>query len=65
MYITEDIIQPYVRGLFTMPLLMALRRDELKELSVQHYEVTLDHLNKLAYLFGFDSESAMRAIVNA
>lgn len=65
MYITEDIIQPYVRGLFTMPLLMALRRDELKELSAQHYDLTLDRLRKLAYLFGFDSEYAMHAIVNA
>lgn len=65
MYITEDIIQPYVRGLFTMPLLMALQGDKLKELSPQHYDVTFDRLRKLAYLFGFDSEYAMRAIVNA
>jgi hypothetical protein len=65
MYITEDIIQPYVRGLFTMPLLMALRRDELRELSAQQHDATLDSLRKLAYLFGFDPEFAIHAIVDA
>lgn len=65
MYITEDIVQPYVRGLFTMPLLMGLRPDELKELSLSAYEVTLDQLKKFAYLMGFDPEYAMRAIANA
>jgi hypothetical protein len=61
MYVTEDIIQPYVRGLFTMPLLMALRRDEFKELNARRFAVILDHLRRLAHLIGFDPEYAMRA----
>jgi hypothetical protein len=64
MYITGDIIQPYVRGLFTMPLLMALQRDELKRLDARQYDVMLDQLKSLAYLIGFDAENTMRAIVN-
>jgi hypothetical protein len=65
MYITEEIIQPYIRGLFTMPLLMALRQDELKEISSLRYNVALDRLGTLAYLIKFDPEYAMHAIISA
>jgi hypothetical protein len=64
MYITEQIIQPYLRGLFTMPLLMALRQDELKELSPLRYNIALDRLKTLAHLIEFDSEYAMHAITS-
>jgi hypothetical protein len=62
MYITEDIIQEYIRGLFTMPLLMALRRDELKERSILRYNAALKHLRALAVLMEFDSEYALCAL---
>jgi hypothetical protein len=65
MYITEEIIQPYIRGLFTMPLLMALRQGEIKELNQMRYSVTLDRIKKLSYLIGFDPEYAMHAINNS
>ncbi|MGB8699545.1 MAG: cupin-like domain-containing protein [Thermosynechococcaceae cyanobacterium] len=64
MYITEDIIQPYVRALFSMPLLMALRHDDLKERSPIRYNVTLDRIKKFSHLIKFDSEYAMHTINN-
>jgi hypothetical protein len=47
-----------------MPLLMALRQDDLKDLNLMRYNITLDRIRKLSYLIGFDPEYAMHAINN-
>ena len=64
-YVTEDIIQEHMKSLFTIPLLVALRSDELKALNPMRYNVTMERIQNFAHLLGFDPDYVISAIKNA
>lgn len=63
-YITEDIVQPYIRGLFTVPLMIGLRHNELKAFNPMRYNVTMERIRQLANLMNFDPDYIIHAIKN-
>ncbi len=64
-YITEDIIQPYIKGVLTLPMLLALKPDELKALNPMRYNVTMQRVEMFAHHIGFDPDYVIHAIKNA
>lgn len=64
-YITEEIVQPYIRGIFTIPLMMSLRRDELRKLNPMRFNVTMERTKKLAHLIDFNPDYIIHTIKNA
>lgn len=63
-YITENIIQPYMRSLFTIPLLLALRSQELEAANPVRYNVTKERIQKMANLFKFDPDYIFKNSMN-
>lgn len=63
-FITEDIIQPYMRDLMKIPLMLALEGQALKKLNPVRYNVSKERAAKIAQLLDFDPEYIIRNSMN-
>ncbi len=63
-YLTEEIIQPYTQAVLSLPMMLALKSDELKALNPMRYNVTRQRVEMFAHHIGFNPDYVIHAIKN-